>query len=185
MWGGSFLLINFCTDPFWSITFFHLPESFSFTCNTCASFSVALCLHHLQAIAHKYSLVPVVRTLKVKQNTLCISYIIFCEGLWEYSGLPLSSSPLPLPSFCTYVELMYHPRIWFLQKLEADKIRVDEQRMLLQVQLKEQTTKMESIQNVLSESEMHAKLEHLNQSLLSIQQTVTTLQEGMQFIHLL
>jgi hypothetical protein len=57
--------------------------------------------------------------------------------------------------------------------------------MLLQVQLKEQTTKMESIQNVLSESEMHAKLEHLNQSLLSIQQTVTTLQEGMQFTHLL
>jgi hypothetical protein len=57
--------------------------------------------------------------------------------------------------------------------------------MLLQVQLKEQTAKMESIQNVLSESEMHAKLEHLNQSLLSIQQTVTTLQEGMQFIHLL
>jgi hypothetical protein len=71
------------------------------------------------------------------------------------------------------------------KKLEADKIRVDEQRMLLQVQLKEQTTKLESIQNVLSESEMHAKLEHLNQSLLSIQQTVTTMQEGMQFSHLL
>jgi hypothetical protein len=57
--------------------------------------------------------------------------------------------------------------------------------MLLQVQLKEQTTKIESIQNVLSESEMHAKLEHLNQSLLSIQQTVTSLQKGMQFIHLI
>ncbi|CAM6026765.1 unnamed protein product [Sphagnum balticum] len=66
------------------------------------------------------------------------------------------------------------------EKLEADKIRVDEQRMLLQVQLKEQTTKMESIQNVLSECEMHAKLEHLNQSLLSIQQTVTTLQEEVE-----
>jgi hypothetical protein len=77
------------------------------------------------------------------------------------------------------------PEDLILQKLEADKIRVDEQRMLLQVQLKEQTTKMESIQNVLSESEMHAKLEHLNQRLLSIQQTVKTLQEGMQFIHLL
>lgn len=75
---------------------------------------------------------------------------------------------------------MYHLRIWFAQKLEADKVRLDEKRMLLQVQLKEQTAKMESIQNVLSESEMHAKLEHLNQSLLSIQQTVTTLQEEVE-----
>jgi peptidoglycan hydrolase CwlO-like protein len=66
------------------------------------------------------------------------------------------------------------------EKLEADKVRLDEKRMLLQVQLKEQTAKMESIQNVLSESEMHAKLEHLNQSLLSIQQTVTTLQEEVE-----
>ncbi|CAK9876806.1 unnamed protein product [Sphagnum jensenii] len=66
------------------------------------------------------------------------------------------------------------------EKLEADKIRLDEKRMFLQVQLKEQTAKMESIQNVLSESEMHAKLEHLNQSLLSIQQTVTTLQEEVE-----
>jgi len=68
--------------------------------------------------------------------------------------------------------------VWLAQKLEAQKSIVDDNRKLLQAKLKEQVAKAESIQRILNENEVHAKLEELKQKLSNLQQSGIKLQQG-------
>lgn len=62
-------------------------------------------------------------------------------------------------------------------KLEAQRRIADENRRLLQAQVKEREAKIESIQVILNANKMHIRLEELKQKLCSLQQSGIRLQE--------